>query len=62
MDDICLCECHENSNIRHIMQCCQTCPTCEQRIMFLKFQEHQTECQSKKWNKQFLRFYEKRLT
>lgn len=48
MPDICVCPCHEDTNIRHIMACCQTCSTCNQRIETMKVQEHKTTCETKK--------------
>jgi len=36
----CQCDCHYNSDIVHMMPCCQTCPVCGQgRIVFMRNHE-----------------------
>ncbi len=31
----CVCKCHTDENVRHIMPCCATCPHCERKVKFL---------------------------
>lgn len=39
--DECHCVCHTNLNTRHIVACCNTCPTCGKNIIFACWKEHQ---------------------
>lgn len=44
MEDVCNCECHRSPSVRHFMPCCQTCPTCRQRIVNHNYQAHIQKC------------------
>ena len=38
--DECRCECHSNSDVKHVTACCMTCPVCKQNIRILMYEEH----------------------
>jgi len=44
MEDVCKCQCHTDSGIRHIAACCMTCPKCQQRIMRQAYEQHVQKC------------------
>jgi hypothetical protein len=44
--DICLCGCHRDPGVMHIVECCWRCENCGQRIVTWRYEEHKTRCPS----------------
>jgi hypothetical protein len=42
--EICSCGCHNNKNIRHVISCCVTCPSCDGRIKTSFYDNHVKKC------------------
>lgn len=40
----CNCDCHRNSNMRHVVACCCTCKKCDKRIQSMYYEEHIKKC------------------
>lgn len=57
---VCKCHCHANpNNVKHIMPCCYSCPTCDKNIRGVYYNTHIKECKEKreelikKWTEEF---------
>lgn len=57
----CTCECHENSNIHHVMNCCFACPHCKKKIKKFIYRRHEEACANRNIANAFFRVNSRRI-